>query len=102
MTRSAALELRWSRKPKIHMQRATMRGLIVTDHLDRWPEALGALGELWAADKLKYDETDVTWHRQMTPQGLPAPQVPVPKPTRLRRWRRRRAPGCAGERHLGA
>jgi NADPH-dependent curcumin reductase CurA len=45
---------------QIHMQRATMRGLIVTDHLDRWPEALGALGELWATGQLTYDETVVT------------------------------------------
>jgi NADPH-dependent curcumin reductase CurA len=44
---------------QIHMQRATMRGIIVTDHLDRWPEALAALGELWATGKLKYDETVV-------------------------------------------
>lgn len=42
------------------MQRATMRGIIVTDHLDRWPEALGTLGELWASGQLKYDETVVT------------------------------------------
>jgi len=45
---------------QIHMQRATMRGIIVTDHLDRWPEALGALGALWATGQLKYDETVVS------------------------------------------
>jgi NADPH2:quinone reductase len=44
---------------QIHMQRATMRGIIVTDHLDRWPEALGALGQLWASGQLTYDETVV-------------------------------------------
>jgi NADPH-dependent curcumin reductase CurA len=44
---------------QIHMQRATMRGLIVTDHFDRWPEALGALGELWGTGQLRYDETVV-------------------------------------------
>jgi len=45
---------------QIHMQRATMRGFIVTDHLDRWPEALDALGALWAAGQLKYRESVVT------------------------------------------
>jgi NADPH2:quinone reductase len=39
------------------MQRATMRGLIVTDHFDRWPEAIGALGELWGSGQLRHDET---------------------------------------------
>jgi len=42
------------------MQRATMRGFIVTDHLDRWPEALDALAELWTAGRLKYRESVVT------------------------------------------
>ncbi len=45
---------------QIHMQRATMRGLIVTDHLDRWPEAIGALAELWGSGQLRYDETVVS------------------------------------------
>jgi NADPH2:quinone reductase len=45
---------------QIHMQRATMQGIIVTDHLDRWPEALGALGELWATGQLKHEETVVS------------------------------------------
>jgi len=44
---------------QIHMQRATMRGFIVTDHLDRWPEALDALGALWAAGSLIYRESVV-------------------------------------------
>jgi NADPH2:quinone reductase len=44
---------------QIHMQRATMRGFIVTDHLDRWPEALEALGALWMAGRLKYRESVV-------------------------------------------
>jgi len=44
---------------QIHMQRATMRGFIVTDHLDRWPEALEALGVLWMAGRLKYRESVV-------------------------------------------
>jgi NADPH2:quinone reductase len=45
---------------QIHMQRATMRGFIVTDHLDRWPEALDALGALWASGRIRYRETVVT------------------------------------------
>ena len=45
---------------QIHMQRATMRGFIVTDHLDRWPEALEALAALWMAGRLKYRESVVT------------------------------------------
>jgi NADPH-dependent curcumin reductase CurA len=45
---------------QIHMQRATMRGFIVTDHLDRWPEALDALGALWATGQLRYRESVVT------------------------------------------
>jgi NADPH-dependent curcumin reductase CurA len=44
---------------QIHMQRATMRGMIVTDHLDRWPEALAALGELWGTGQIRCDETVV-------------------------------------------
>ncbi len=42
---------------QIHMQRATMRGFIVTDHLDRWPEAVGHLASLWSGGDLVYDET---------------------------------------------
>jgi NADPH-dependent curcumin reductase CurA len=45
---------------QIHMQRATMRGLIVTDHLERWPEAIGALAELWGSGQLTCDETIVS------------------------------------------
>lgn len=44
---------------QIHMQRATMRGFIVTDHLDRWPEAVGHLAGLLAAGTLRADETVV-------------------------------------------
>jgi len=45
---------------QIHMQRATMQGFIVTDHLARWPEALDALGGLWASGQLKYTESVVS------------------------------------------
>jgi NADPH2:quinone reductase len=45
---------------QIHMQRATMQGFIVTDHLARWPEALDALGGLWASGQLTYTESVVS------------------------------------------
>ncbi len=37
--------------------RLTVRGFIVTEHLDLWPQGLGELGQLVAAGKLKYRET---------------------------------------------
>ena len=37
--------------------RMTVRGFIVSEHMDVWPEALGELGGLVAAGKLKYRET---------------------------------------------
>ena len=37
--------------------RLTVRGFIVTEHLDAWPEGLGELGQLVASGKLKYRET---------------------------------------------
>lgn len=39
------------------MQRALMRGFLVLDHPDRFPEAIEYLGGLLAEGKLKYDET---------------------------------------------
>ena len=45
---------------QIHMQRATMQGFIVTDHLARWPQALDALGGLWASGQLTYNESVVS------------------------------------------
>jgi NADPH2:quinone reductase len=44
---------------QIHMQRATMRGFIVTDHIDRWPEAIEHLAGLLAAGRLQPHETAV-------------------------------------------
>jgi NADPH2:quinone reductase len=41
------------------MQRAVMRGFLVLDHPDRFPEAIGYLAGLLAEGKLKYDETVV-------------------------------------------
>lgn len=37
--------------------RLSMRGFIVTEHLDLWPQGLGELGALVADGKLKYRET---------------------------------------------
>lgn len=37
--------------------RLSMRGFIVTEHLDLWPQGLGELGQLVADGKLKYRET---------------------------------------------
>jgi NADPH-dependent curcumin reductase CurA len=37
--------------------RLSMRGFIVTEHLDLWPQGLGELGDLVAEGKLKYRET---------------------------------------------
>jgi len=37
--------------------RLTMRGFIVTEHLDLWPQGLGELGALVASGQLKYRET---------------------------------------------
>jgi NADPH-dependent curcumin reductase CurA len=42
---------------QIHMQRATMQGGLVIDHMDRWPEAIGHLAGLLADGKLKHEET---------------------------------------------
>jgi NADPH-dependent curcumin reductase CurA len=37
--------------------RLTVRGFIVTEHLDLWPQGLGELGQLVATGKLKYRES---------------------------------------------
>jgi NADPH-dependent curcumin reductase CurA len=34
-----------------------MQGVIVSDHLDLWPQGLGDLGALLAAGRLKFRET---------------------------------------------
>jgi len=39
------------------MQRATIKGFLVLDYADRFPEAIDYLGTLLAAGKLHYDET---------------------------------------------
>lgn len=42
---------------QLHMQRASLRGFVVTDHLDRWPEAIDYLAQHWARGELVYCET---------------------------------------------
>jgi NADPH-dependent curcumin reductase len=39
------------------VKRTTIRGFIITDHIEVWPQALGDLGELAASVKLKWRET---------------------------------------------
>lgn len=41
---------------QVHMQRATVQGFIVTDHMARWSEAIGELAQLWSTGELHYDE----------------------------------------------
>jgi NADPH-dependent curcumin reductase CurA len=41
----------------ILVNRLTVQGFIVSDHMDLWPKALSELGELVAQGKLKYRET---------------------------------------------
>jgi NADPH-dependent curcumin reductase CurA len=41
------------------MSRASIRGFLIFDHVDRFPEAIEHLAGLMAANKLKYDETVV-------------------------------------------
>ncbi len=37
--------------------RLSLRGFIVTEHMDLWPQGLGELGALVAGGKLKYRES---------------------------------------------
>ena len=39
------------------VNRAKLQGFIVTDHMDRWPEALTQLGGWVAEGKIRYKET---------------------------------------------
>ena len=41
------------------MQRASVQGFLVLDHLDRFGEAVAHLGGLLATGRLRYDETVV-------------------------------------------
>jgi NADPH-dependent curcumin reductase CurA len=41
----------------ILVNRVTMRGFIVSDHMDKWPQALAELGAGVATGKIKYHET---------------------------------------------
>lgn len=42
---------------KLLLNRITLRGFIVTEHMDRWPQGLTEMGRLVAAGKLKYRES---------------------------------------------
>jgi NADPH-dependent curcumin reductase CurA len=44
---------------QVLMQRATMRGFIITDHADQFEEALTYLSDLYAKGRLRHDETIV-------------------------------------------
>jgi NADPH2:quinone reductase len=44
---------------QILMQRATMRGFIITDHADRFPAAFAYLSDLYGRGRLRHDETIV-------------------------------------------
>jgi NADPH-dependent curcumin reductase CurA len=42
---------------QLHARRATMRGFLCIDHMDRWPEAAEYLGGLLAEGRIKHEET---------------------------------------------
>ncbi len=42
---------------KLLLNRITLRGFIVTEHMELWPQGLSEMGRLLAAGKLKYRET---------------------------------------------
>jgi NADPH2:quinone reductase len=44
---------------QILMQRATMRGFIITDHIDQFPAGFAYLSDLYARGRLRHDETIV-------------------------------------------
>jgi NADPH-dependent curcumin reductase CurA len=44
---------------QILMQRATMRGFIITDHVDQFPAGFAYLSDLYARGRLRHDETIV-------------------------------------------
>jgi NADPH2:quinone reductase len=44
---------------QVLMQRATMRGFIITDHADQFQEAMSYLSDLYAKERLRHDETIV-------------------------------------------
>ena len=52
------------------MQRATMRGFLVLDHVDRFEEAIGYLAGLLAEGRLHYDETIVDGGIEAAPGAL--------------------------------
>jgi NADPH2:quinone reductase len=44
---------------QILMQRATMRGFIITDHVDQFPAGFAYLSEMYGSGRLRHDETIV-------------------------------------------
>jgi NADPH-dependent curcumin reductase CurA len=49
---------------QILMQRATMRGFIITDHIDQFPAGFAYLSDLYARGRLRHDETIVVGFEQ--------------------------------------
>jgi NADPH2:quinone reductase len=49
---------------QVLMQRATMRGFIITDHADRFLDAMTYLGDMYGRGKLRYEETIVQGFEQ--------------------------------------
>jgi NADPH2:quinone reductase len=73
---------------QILMQRATMRGFIITDHIDQFPAAFDYLSDLYARGRLKHDETIVdgfdqalnALHQMFTGQNVGKMLVRVAEP----------------------
>jgi NADPH2:quinone reductase len=49
---------------QILMQRATMRGFIITDHVHQFPDGFVYLSDLYAKGRLRHDETIVEGFEQ--------------------------------------
>jgi NADPH-dependent curcumin reductase CurA len=54
---------------KLLLNRITLRGFIVTEHMELWPQGLSDMGRLVAAGKLKYRET-ISQGLASAPQAL--------------------------------
>ena len=54
---------------KLLLNRITLRGFIVTEHMELWPQGLSEMGRLVAAGKLKYRET-ISQGLASAPQAL--------------------------------
>ena len=49
---------------QILMQRATMKRFIITDHADRFLDAMAYLGDMYGRGKLRYEETIIQGFEQ--------------------------------------